>query len=168
MNLEKYTRLFVDEAGEHLGEMSRALTTLDSAPSPEATEEAVDTLFRMAHSIKGMAASLEFESIASLAHRLEDWMEPLRRGATDGLSLALLSETLRAFEEMVRDVDRTGAAPPSRDELLAKLAQPGGAPATIRGETPRKKASRSSSPRRRPPCAFVPRSWTVFSPRWAS
>ena len=77
MDLEKYRRLFVDEATDHLGEMARALATLEGGGS---SREAIDTLFRMAHSIKGMAASLDYSSAATLAHRLEDWMEPLRGG----------------------------------------------------------------------------------------
>ncbi|MFI5317651.1 MAG: Hpt domain-containing protein, partial [Myxococcota bacterium] len=113
MNLEKYRTLFVDEASDHLQEMARALSALAAGDEPVA--EAVDTLFRMAHSIKGMAASLDYDAASSLAHRLEDWMEPLRAGAAvdrDGLSL--VAEAIAALEEMVACVDETGAAPQPR------------------------------------------------------
>ena len=65
MDLEKYRSLFVDEANDHLVEMSRALTALESGASRHDIDEAIDTLFRMAHSIKGMAASLAYDSVSS-------------------------------------------------------------------------------------------------------
>jgi chemotaxis protein histidine kinase CheA len=80
MDLEKYRALFVDEATDHLAEMSHAVTTLEKRPPPEEASAAIDCLFRMAHSIKGMAGSLEYHAPAELAHKLEDWMEPLRDG----------------------------------------------------------------------------------------
>jgi two-component system chemotaxis sensor kinase CheA len=103
--------------------MGRALAALSAGDEPAA--EAVDTLFRMAHSIKGMAASLDYGAAAALAHRLEDWMEPLRAGAAvDGAGLALVSEAVAALEEMVACVDETGAAPAPREDLIARLSAP--------------------------------------------
>ena len=103
--------------------MARALSALSAGDEPAA--EAIDTLFRMAHSIKGMAASLDYDAASSLAHRLEDWMEPLRTGAAvdrDGLSL--VAEAIAALEEMVACVDETGAAPQPRADLIARLGTP--------------------------------------------
>jgi two-component system chemotaxis sensor kinase CheA len=120
LNLEKYRTLFVDEANDHLQEMARALAALSAGD--ETASEAVDTLFRMAHSIKGMAASLDYAAASSLAHGLEDWMEPLRAGAAiDAEGLSLVAEAIAALEEMVACVDETGAAPEPRPELIARL-----------------------------------------------
>ena len=102
MNLEKYRRLFVDEATDHLVEMSRALTVLAEGRRAGERAEAVDTLFRMTHSIKGMAASLDYDSVSLLAHRLEDWLEPFRgEPSLPRAGLGLLYEAVRALEEMV-------------------------------------------------------------------
>ncbi len=65
MDMTKYRDVFLEESADHLAEMSRALLDLEKDP---ARAEAIDVLFRMAHSIKGMAASLEYESIAEVAH----------------------------------------------------------------------------------------------------
>jgi two-component system, chemotaxis family, sensor kinase CheA len=103
--------------------MARALSALSAGDEP--ATEAVDTLFRMAHSIKGMAASLDYEAASSLAHGLEDWMEPLRAGAAfDPEGLALVAEAIAALEEMVACVDETGAAPQPRADLIARLSAP--------------------------------------------
>jgi two-component system chemotaxis sensor kinase CheA len=104
--------------------MTRALTALSAGDEPAA--EAIDTLFRMAHSIKGMAASLDYDAASTLAHRLEDFMEPLRAGATpvEPAGLALVAEAIAALEEMVACVDETGAAPQPREDLCARLSEP--------------------------------------------
>ena len=102
--------------------MGRALAALSAGDEP--VESAVDTLFRMAHSIKGMAASLDYGAVSSLAHRLEDWMEPLRAGAEfDRSQLGLLAEAIAALEEMVAGVDEAGVPPAEREDLLQRLAQ---------------------------------------------
>lgn len=140
MNLEKYRALFVDEATDHLADMGRALVTLDKAPEAEEATEAVDTLFRMAHSLKSMAASLSYDSIAELAHRLEDWMEPLRgKGTLPPRSVPMLLEVVRGLEELVT-VARSGKAPDPRPDLLSLLETPARMPEGGPKEKRRKKA----------------------------
>jgi two-component system chemotaxis sensor kinase CheA len=171
MDLEKYRRLFVDEANDHLVEMSQALTTLEGGAPRQETEEAIDTLFRMAHSIKGMAASLDYGAVASLAHRLEDWMEPLRWGAgqPEDAGLGLVSKVLRGLEQMVTTVDSTGEAPDPRADLVELLTElPTLVPFEETQETPGKKARTSPSLLCRDRCAYVPKLSTAFSLRWAN
>lgn len=118
MDLTKYRTLFIEEATEHLAEMSRALLRLEK----EFTDsDAVDLIFRMAHGIKGMAASLEYTSITEVAHGLEDRMSAIRAAgkATSGEEVALLFRGLEALEAMVGVVRQTGDAPPP-DFALAR------------------------------------------------
>jgi two-component system chemotaxis sensor kinase CheA len=130
LDLEKYRTLFVNEASDHLVEMGGALVTLEGGATGAAADEAVDLLFRMAHSIKGMAASLEYDSVAALAHALEDCLEPLRRGGgLDALLLRLATEAMHALQEMVAVVEATGAPPPPRAQLVEWLRQPSSAQA---------------------------------------
>jgi two-component system chemotaxis sensor kinase CheA len=124
LNLEKYRALFIEEATDHLGEMTRALAALERPAGPEAAPEAIDTLFRMAHSIKGMAASLDYLSISTLAHRLEDWLEPMRaRGELRDDAFEALYLAVGALEQMVAAVAETGDAPPERADVLERLAE---------------------------------------------
>lgn len=123
MDLAKYRQLFVDEASDHLAEMGRALSALETGDDESA--EAVDTLFRMTHSIKGMAASLDYHSVSALAHKLEDWLEPMRKtGTIPERALGLVYDAVRAMEEMVAIVERSGEAPPPRNDLLRRFAAP--------------------------------------------
>ena len=141
MDIAKYRNLFLEEATEHLSEMSRSLLALEKEPE---LRESIEAIFRAAHSIKSMAASLSYDSIRTLAHRLEDRMEGVRSAGRlgDPEDLALLFRGLQALEQMVAVVRETGEAPGAGDpELLAALTGQADAsipPASASGE-PQKK-----------------------------
>lgn len=128
--MAKYRDVFLEEATEHLAEMSRALLELEKDP---VHVESVDVLFRMAHSIKGMAASLEYAPITDVAHRLEDRMQAVRSGEVqlDAAGLAVLFRGLDELERMVDAVRRTGGPPPPDPEFSAALAPTGDPPERI-------------------------------------
>jgi two-component system chemotaxis sensor kinase CheA len=135
VDLAKYRALFLEEASEHLAEMSRALLSLEKNAGDSA---AIDVAFRMAHSIKGMAASLEYQGIAELAHRLEDVLARQRSaGRVDGRESALLWRGLEGLERMVGAVREDGAPGETDAALLEELARP---PESQAAETPPKKA----------------------------
>ena len=123
MDMGKYRDVFLEEATEHLAEMSRALLELEKDPT---RGESIDVLFRLAHSIKGMAASLEYGSITGVSHGFEDRMQAIRSGAVelDAAGLTLLFRGLEGLERMVETVRRTGTSPPVDAELTAALARP--------------------------------------------
>ena len=98
--MSRYLALFVAEATEHLQALSGDLVALER----ERTPDAVDSLFRHAHSLKGMAASMGLEAIATLAHRVEDLVEALRSqtGALDQPLVDLLLEATDTMQAQVR------------------------------------------------------------------
>ncbi len=148
MNLEKYRALFIEEATEHLAEMGQALVALEKkAGTPDAIEP-IDTLFRMAHSVKGMAAALSYEAVSDLAHKLEGWMEPLRgqEQVPEG-AIPLLFDIVRALETMIADVARTGGSPDPRPDLIRLLETPARVPDTWQKERRGKKGLSPTRPR---------------------
>jgi two-component system chemotaxis sensor kinase CheA len=120
MDMAKYRQVFIEESTEHLAEMSSALLNLEKNL---ADGEAIDLIFRMAHSIKGMAASLEYDSITQVSHGLEDRMQEIRRAGcvADPEELALLFRGLDCLESMVDAIRTTGAVPPPDPALAAVL-----------------------------------------------
>ena len=74
-NNEKIIGYFIEEAKEHLETIEKGILDLSSAVNDE---ETINELFRAAHSIKGGAAMLNFTSIQTTAHRLEDAFKILR------------------------------------------------------------------------------------------
>jgi two-component system chemotaxis sensor kinase CheA len=119
--MAKYRRIFLEESADHLGEISHALLSLEKELEGG---EAIDTVFRMAHSIKSMAASLGYDPIADLAHRMEDRMEGVRRaGRVRGHEeLAVLFKTLEALEAMVAAVADERDPNPADGTLLVALS----------------------------------------------
>ena len=66
----------------------------------------------MAHSIKGMAASLEYQGTAELAHKLEDLLASQRTaGAVGAAASAPLFRALEGLESMVATLRATGEPP---------------------------------------------------------
>lgn len=110
MDPARYQALFVEEASDHLGELGRALLDLEKDP---ASSVALETCFRMAHSIKGMSAAMHFDPITAVAHRLEDRLDGARKaGRVDPVGvLPKLFEGLNVLERLLFAVRDTGACP---------------------------------------------------------
>ena len=90
----------------------RSAARCSSSRRTPPAREAIDIVFRMAHSIKGMAASLDYTAIAELAHRLEDRMQAIReRGSRAPARRArrCCSAASTALEAMVEAVKRATA-----------------------------------------------------------
>lgn len=120
MDLAKYQALFLEEATEHLSEISRALLELEKSPADSAS---IDAVFRGAHSIKGMAGSLEYDAVTELAHKLEDMMDGFRAaGAIEPThGLPLLFRGLEGLERMVGVLREAGELPQQDPELVAAI-----------------------------------------------
>lgn len=74
---EEYRDIFLTEAIENYTEINRLLTILEKNP---ADIKSVHALFRITHTLKGNATGMGFESIAELAHVLEDLFGAVREG----------------------------------------------------------------------------------------
>src|SRR5262244_497441 len=115
----KYLGLFVSEATEHLEALTASLVQLERDPS----REAVESTFRHAHSIKGMAASMGFGATAALAHRLEDLIQLVQRDGSQ-LTRDLGDLLLSAADALLADVRCAEKGEPiaTHHELEAKLS----------------------------------------------
>lgn len=70
-------RLFFEESEEGLAAMEQSLVTLEAGVGDG---DALKTLFRVAHTLKGNAASLGFAELAEVTHEIEDVLDRLRAG----------------------------------------------------------------------------------------
>ena len=78
IDLTQFHDAFFEESFEALDSMEAALLKLDiGAPD----KELINTIFRVAHSIKGGSATFGFSDIASFTHSLETLLDELRSGA---------------------------------------------------------------------------------------
>ena len=137
MDMSQYKDLFVSEAMEHLNGMGDAVVSLEKNPGDT---ETIHTLFRMAHSLKGMGASMEYHDIADLAHAMEDLMHKVRDGrwSFDSGAADLLLEGTDCLIAMVKDVEAGGTGSGDIADLKRRLAAyaPGPKPETRGGVVP--------------------------------
>jgi two-component system chemotaxis sensor kinase CheA len=87
---------FLEESEEGLDTMERVLVQMESSPSDP---EHVHSIFRVAHSIKGNATSLELSELAGFAHVVEDLLDLFREQQTQP-SADLISLLLKAVDEL--------------------------------------------------------------------
>jgi len=100
MDLSQYADLFLAESREHLSACNQLLLEWERAPASDAP---VAGVFRAVHTVKGMAATMGYARVTDLAHRTENLLDLLRRGArpaTDEL-LQLLFRARDALERAV-------------------------------------------------------------------
>lgn len=121
MDMSQYKDLFISEVREHLQGMNEAIVALEGSPEER---EQIDYLFRMAHSIKGMAASMGYGDMADLAHKMEDLMDRVRKGTIGFVSAIadLLLEGSDLLSTMLNDVEAGGSGQQDILDLVQRLA----------------------------------------------
>lgn len=77
MDMSPYRDLFVSEARSHLTAFGELIVQLED---PSGNTAAINELFRHAHSLKGMAATMGFEQVVTIAHLMEDHLGRIRNG----------------------------------------------------------------------------------------
>ena len=96
VDLTQFHDAFFEESFEALDAMEAALLKLDvGSPEPEL----INTIFRVAHSIKGGSATFGFSEIASFTHSLETLLDELRSG-TMPVTVALSDLLLKSVDVM--------------------------------------------------------------------
>ncbi len=146
MDLSQYAELFLAESREHLSVCNQLLLDWERAPANPAP---VAGLFRAVHTVKGMAATMGYARVTDVAHRAENLLDLLRRGArpaTDEL-LQLLFRARDALENAVElsvvgredelDVAEVVADLESAATLLAGPARSTAAPTAAAAVEPR-------------------------------
>jgi two-component system, chemotaxis family, sensor kinase CheA len=94
IDLSQFHQTFFEESLEGLETMETDLLNLSPG---ELETEAVNTLFRVAHSIKGGSAMFGFSAIASLTHVMETLLDHVRAGRA-GIDRLLVDALLAAVD----------------------------------------------------------------------
>ena len=81
MGIEQYKELFVAESEEHLQIINNSVLTLEKDPH---NLTILNEIFRSAHTLKGMSATMGFESLTRITHKMEDVLDIFR---TEKLSI---------------------------------------------------------------------------------
>ena len=75
MDTNQYMEMFLEESREHLDSLDDGLMTLEKDPSDLSV---LNEIFRNAHTLKGMSATMGYNKIAELTHDMENILDLLR------------------------------------------------------------------------------------------
>lgn len=111
--------LFLDEAIANLDAMDVELGRLDADVDPEA----VHSVFRRAHSVKGGAAAFGLDAVADLMHRVESVLDVVRKAGIppDRPTINLLCEAVCSARQML--AQDAPADAPAMQKLLDRLRE---------------------------------------------
>ncbi len=103
MDTSQYMSMFLEESLDNLQTLNESLLELEQ--NPEDTDK-VNEIFRVAHTIKGMAATMGFNDIAELTHKMEDVLSEFREGELNVSQdvVTVLFDCLDTLEKMVDNV----------------------------------------------------------------
>lgn len=77
MDMSQYIEIFIEEAKEHVQNLNQSLLQLEKNPNDMVI---LNEIFRVAHTLKGMAGTMGFTKMATLTHDMEDVLQSIRSG----------------------------------------------------------------------------------------
>jgi two-component system chemotaxis sensor kinase CheA len=120
MDMNAYLSMFIDESNDHLQSLNENLLRLESEPEDLSI---VQSIFRSAHTLKGMSATMGYEDLASLTHEMENVLDLVRNSKLkmDSFIFDTLFKGLDALEAMVQDIVGGGTGKADVTSLVASL-----------------------------------------------
>ncbi|MCT1902268.1 chemotaxis protein CheA [Oceanobacillus sojae] len=120
MDTQQYLDIFLDESQEHLQSINDFLLKLEEDSS---NLEYVHEIFRSAHTLKGMAATMGYEDIASLTHKMENVLDLIRNEelVTNTKIIDTLFIAIDDLEDMVDSIRNGGDGKKDVSEHVKKL-----------------------------------------------
>lgn len=121
MDLNQYLEIFIEESLEHLQELNKSLLNLEENPSDIKT---FNEIFRVAHTLKGMAGTMGFTGMTNLTHQMENVLDAIRNGkvTVDSDMIDTLFECLDYLSNSINTISGTGQeSSSSTDTIIASL-----------------------------------------------
>ncbi|MBT9143851.1 MAG: Chemotaxis protein CheA [Dehalococcoidia bacterium] len=120
MDTSEYRDLFLAEAREYLQGLNIALLQLESDP---ANKEVLQEMFRAAHSLKGMSATMGYQLLANLTHQMENVLDFLRQDSLRANRdvANILFESLDLLEILLGRLDEPAACLEQVNKVVGKL-----------------------------------------------
>ncbi|QQE79270.1 chemotaxis protein CheA [Alicyclobacillus sp. SO9] len=105
----EYLSMFIDETRENLQSWSDGILEMEQSQD----DAQVPTIFRAAHTIKGMAMTMGFQRMGEITHRAENLLDGIRQGSvelsTDVVNVLL--QSLDVLEQLLDGIEETQVEP---------------------------------------------------------
>lgn len=120
MEMNQYLSMFIDESTDHLQSLNDNMMQLENNPEDISI---VQVIFRSAHTLKGMSATMGFNDLASLTHQMENVLDLVRNNELkmNEFIFDTLFKSLDALETMVQDITQGGEGKADVSNIVAAL-----------------------------------------------
>ncbi|MFL0197078.1 chemotaxis protein CheW [Clostridium sp. WILCCON 0269] len=104
MDTSQYMSMFLEEAMDNLQILNESLLQLEQEPD---NIDKVNEIFRVAHTLKGMAATMGFNEVGELTHKMEDVLSRFRDGKLKVTQdvVTVLFKCLDTLEQMIKNIE---------------------------------------------------------------
>lgn len=121
MEIDQYLGVFIEESKEHLQALNQHLLELEKQPEDIGV---VNEIFRSAHTLKGMSATMGYQDLANLTHQMENVLDAIRNHQIkiNPDILDVVFDAVDSLEAMVLDIESGGAGTKEVSELVSQLA----------------------------------------------
>ncbi|UYP09102.1 chemotaxis protein CheA [Priestia megaterium] len=120
MDMNQYLEVFIEESKEHLQNVNDQLMRFEKNTDNLGY---VNEIFRSAHTLKGMSATMGFDDLAQLTHKMENVLDAVRNHQIDAHTEVLdaLFQSVDALEIMVQSISEGGDGQLDVKLLVQKL-----------------------------------------------
>ncbi|NFG60664.1 chemotaxis protein CheA [Clostridium sp. CMCC3677] len=120
MDTSQYMTMFLEESLDNLQTLNESL--LDLEQNPEDNDK-VNEIFRVAHTIKGMAATMGFNDVAELTHKMEDVLAKFRDGELNVTQqvVTVLFDCLDTLERMIDNIQSSSEESVDIEDIIKAL-----------------------------------------------
>lgn len=144
MDISQYLEIFIEESREHLQGLNTSLLELEKGT---VSKDVINEVFRAAHTLKGMAATMGFKGMNLLTHDMENVLSEIRNDNinVDANLLDVLFQCLDALERYVDNIIETGNEGSETNDILIKKLN-----IILNGESTLKETTSISAPTTQP------------------
>jgi len=117
---DQYLDAFIRESEEAITDLNNSLLDLESDPDDQ---QAMDSIFRTAHTLKGNFGAMGFEAAANLAHAIEDLLDAMRQDEMEVTAerMDLIFAGVDQIEAIVRQIEADGEPTVETEETVTQL-----------------------------------------------
>lgn len=120
MEFNDFLEVFIEESKDHLQAINDELLKLEAEPD---NTSIVNEIFRSAHTLKGMAATMAFEDLASLTHEMENVLDLLRNSKLKITTeiMDVIFTCVDFIEKMVTNIEQGGEGKENVSDVVFDL-----------------------------------------------
>ena len=117
---DQYLDAFIRESEEAITELNNSLLAMESDPEDE---QAMESIFRTAHTLKGNFGAMGFEDASDLAHAIEDLLDEMREDNMEVTPevMDMIFAGVDQIEVIVGEIEAHGESTTNTDEMVGKI-----------------------------------------------